>query len=116
MVGGAIPVFLIPEPDLDLAELIPFARVRYTWDEAGWYISSAYVNQRLFSFDLPLEIVRLYAASGSLSQPSALDLKAQILSNLQAVAVIDGRTQVVHMEIDMEWLNDLRRAPRNRAL
>ena len=93
-------MFLVPEPSLDLATLVPFVDVRYTWDEQGWYISSGYTNQRLFSFDLPLEVVRLYAASETLTPPLALDLKEQMLSNLQAIAVVQGRTQILHMELD----------------
>jgi hypothetical protein len=100
------------DPTLDLSELLPFTRVRYTWDEQGWYISASHDGRRLFSFDLPVEVVRLYAASGTLTPPEALDLKATILSNLQAVAVIDGRTQVLHMDLDQRWLAEVRRTGR----
>jgi hypothetical protein len=112
MIGNAIPVFLMSDPTLDLSELLPFTRVRYTWDEQGWYISASHDGRRLFSFDLPVEVVRLYAASGTLTPPEALDLKATILSNLQAVAVIDGRTQVLHMDLDQRWLAEVRRTGR----
>jgi hypothetical protein len=107
-IGGAVPVFLVPEPTLDLGSLFPSVEVRYTWDKDGWYISSAHRNKLLFSFDLPFEVVRLYAASGNLTQPAALDLKEQMLSNVQAVAVVQGRTQILHMDLDRHWLADVR--------
>lgn len=110
MVGSAIPLFLVPEPALDLGRLLPSIRVRHTWDAQGWYISAADDGRRLFSYDLPVEVARLYAASGTLTPPEALDLKANILSNLQAVAVIDGRTQIVHMDLDQRWLAEVRTA------
>jgi hypothetical protein len=112
MVGSAIPVFLVPDPSLELSALLPFIRVRYTWNKQGWYISAAHAGRRVFSFDVPVEVVRLYAASGTLTPPEALDLKATILSNLQAVAVIDGRIHVLHMDLDQRWLAEVRQAGR----
>jgi hypothetical protein len=106
-----IPVFLIPNPDVNLSQFFtsPEVWVRIYWDSEGWYIHSNQTNQELFSFDLPEEILKLYLTGGVLSPSRALDLKEENLSEIQLISTIRGRVDFITLQLNIDWLNEIRR-------
>ena len=57
--------------------------IRINYDNRGWYISNSETEQDMFTFDMPMEILDLYLKSGILMPSSALDLKVQILGEIE---------------------------------
>lgn len=108
MVNGTIPVFLVPEQSVQIADLQREELVSITWNREGWYIVSARTGNRLFSFDLPSEVLNLYAEAGALTRNRALDLKQDVFSELQAMAILDGHPQVLRLRLDQDWLRTAR--------
>jgi hypothetical protein len=112
------PVFLVPNPEVGLPHLSDIQEVRVSWDQNGWYLRSAQDSKIFFSFDLPPDLFELYANQGFLTADRALDLKADVLSDFQAVSFIDGRIRVITFGLDMEWLarvrSQLKEVPRVR--
>lgn len=111
--GGKIPVFLLPTHGT-LERVFATARqgshvyVRVFWDDDGWYLDDI-MGQRLFTFDLPDQIVSQYAQNGRLTQGEAINLKHQELSDFDAVLVWNGEVARVRFSLDGEWIDRLRR-------
>jgi len=104
------PIFLVPNPRIRLDELPAQSpvNVRIFWDDEGWYINSASDGQKLFSFDMPEEMLRLYLEGGNLSGDRALDLKQENLREIQFILTLGKRINFVTLRLDMEWINHLR--------
>jgi hypothetical protein len=109
MINRQFPVFLVPNPAINIAKLKSFYKVRIYWDNEGWYLRSAYDNKNLFSFDLPPKLFELYAEQGILSETSALDLKRDFLSNIQAILTLRERIKAITFRLDGDWLERVRR-------
>jgi hypothetical protein len=108
MINRQFPVFLVPSPEIRIAELENEYEVRIYWDDEGWYLKDRRDNIDLFSFDLPPSLFDLYADQGVLSASRALALKAELLGEIQAVVTVDERARVVTFRLDLNWLNRLR--------
>ena len=104
--AGRFPIFLVPSPTLSLDQLQDNYSVRISWNERGWYLSSQ--GENIFSFDLPTDVFEYYAEQGVLSPSRALDLKNDVLSEIQAITVVDDRIRVVTLKLDREWLSSVR--------
>lgn len=110
---GGFSIILVPVHERVIGGLGTRTRVRIMWDDDGWWLQDV-EGQRLFDFDLPEHLFRLYQRSGVLAEREALDLKQQHLSSLVAARVRDGVAEVVYLDLDQEWLAQMRRAPRRR--
>ncbi|MFQ5883751.1 MAG: hypothetical protein ACE5IO_01465 [Thermoplasmata archaeon] len=109
MIEKRFPLFLVPSPDLNIAELRDVYKVSIHWDiEGRWYLRSVFKDRILFSFDLPRDLFELYAEEGVLSPKRALDLKAEYLSSIQATIMLDGRIRIITFQLDREWLVQIR--------
>ena len=91
------------------------ARIHYWSDQPGtWYLNignQEYVEgrERHYKFFLPDRIMKEWGTS-SLSSDHALDLKEQFFSRVYifGASIIEGRLPFKVLEIDRNWLNDLR--------
>ena len=112
MISRRFPVFLAPSPDFDLQQLRDSQIVRIRWDDQSWYLYSR-DNVKLFSFDLPTELFSLYQTEGLLTERRALDLKEDMMSEIQLIlneiVETDHRnTEVVNLILDHDWIEQIR--------
>ncbi len=105
-ISGRFPIFLVPSPTLRLDQLQDEYTVRISWNERGWYLRSR--RENIFSFDLPTDVFEYYAEQGVLSPFQALSLKEDVLSEIQAITVINDRIRIVTFRLDREWLSSVR--------
>ncbi len=73
-----------------------------------WFLEDTRTNQRLFSFDIPQRLFELYAEDGSLSKERAIDMKADMLSDLQAILTLQGYPRLITFYLDRNWLDSIR--------
>lgn len=105
---NGFPLFLVPEDETNLSELEGQLQVRIRRDNAGWFLQNDH-GRRLFSFDVPLELLELYEDRGELTAQAAFDMKQQELNEMQAV-IADGQSlRVVKFLLDIPWLDAIRR-------
>lgn len=107
VLGGSFPIFLVPNPDIDLLNLENNIQVRIFWDQDGWYLRRP-DGQNLFSFDLPIELFNLYAEEGILSLGNAIQLKQEFLSEFIAYKTIAESIQIIRFQLDTDWLTDIK--------
>jgi hypothetical protein len=116
MLNKRFPVFLVPDPDLDLEYFENNSNdfyVRIYWDNNSWYIANGN-DQKLFSFNLPLELFDLYQSGGLLSQGEALNLKEDSMSQIQLFItdnnsnILPNSIKIVNLNLDPRWLNSIR--------
>lgn len=105
-VGRGFPIFLTPATPEVVDRLQPEMSVRVYWDEDGWYLRTG--DERLFSFDLPEELLALYMDRGELTPQRAIDLKEDYLSEIQVVYTRGREIHVTIFRIDLEWLARVR--------
>lgn len=113
-IAKRFPVFLIPSPSIDLNGLRSFYSVHIYWDQNGWYLRSSEDGSLLFSFDLPLVLFREYAEGRFLSASQAIELKAEYLSEIQAMLMIENQVQLVRFRVDGNWLSTIRERTERR--
>ena len=101
--GGQFPILLTPGPNIKLEALQAVKQVQLNWDENSWFVEAG--EQRLFSFDLPTELLAIYAVEGELSLSRTFDLKSTYLNEIQAFVTSDGSLNVLTLELDMSWLD-----------
>ena len=106
--GGGFPIHLIPSPDVSLRELPAHTKVRIFWDNQSWYLEDERSRRQLFSFDIPPQLLDLYAEHGNLTRSRALDLKSEALDKLQAVLVTDGEVRLITFDLDRDWIVKVR--------
>lgn len=108
--ASGFPLFLAPTSELPLSELQDRIRVRIRWhsDQEGWYLTDER-GRRLFSFDVPLELLELYAGRRELTPQRALDMKQQELNEMRAVVADGDSLRVIRFILDAPWLESLRR-------
>lgn len=102
-----LPLFLVPEPGINLTALPDVTRVRIMWDDRSWYLRTE-DGAPLFSFDLPELLFERYATQGDLTEPAALDLKEQTLSEIQATVFFGQQARFVRFVLDAEWVARVR--------
>jgi hypothetical protein len=106
--ASGFPVFLVPRRGLDLFAFEDVVDVRIYRSENTWFLAR-HRNDELFSFDLPAEVLRLYAAAGELSPSRGLDLKWNELRELRATVVDGDIVRVVRFRLDVPWFEAIRR-------
>lgn len=104
---SGFPLFLVPISELPLSDLQDRIQVRIRWDDEGWYLEDRH-ERRLFSFDVPLELLALYAERGELTPQRALDMKQQELNEMRAVVVDGDSLRVIRFLLDVPWLEAIR--------
>jgi hypothetical protein len=106
--ASGFPLFFVPASGIRLSAIEDPVHVRIHRDDVGWSIANAQ-GQRLFSFDVPIELLDLYAGRGELYPDRALDMKQQELYELRAV-IADGESlRVIRFLLDIPWLQAIRR-------
>jgi hypothetical protein len=111
LLNGRFPIMLIPEPDLQLNDIVnQTIRIFRGEDDLGWYIGRT-MQQRLFSFDVPRELLLLYADNDGLTRTAALNMKEENMSTIQLFVTSDDSIRVVILSLDMEWIEQLRARP-----
>jgi len=106
--AGGFPLFLVPVRGLRLDELEGRIEVRIYRGEPGWVLETRQ-RRRLFTFDVPFELLDLYSGSDELTPESALNMKEQEMHEIKAV-ITDGQSvRVIRFILDMPWLNAIRR-------
>lgn len=110
MLGNRFPIFLVPSSPETLQTIQDETQVRIFWDAQGWYLSPANGrrNEKLFSFDMPPDLFKLYDEQGVLTPTQAVDLKEQYMSDIQAIHVHNGYTRILRFTLDREWLRNVR--------
>ncbi len=109
VLGGRFPVLLAPGRAAREAILEEQMSVRVFWDQEGWYLRRPDSKQELFSFDLPEELLELYAKEGFVNAEGALNLKEEGESAIQAFEVREGRARIINFRLDQEWITAIRR-------
>ncbi len=112
MIAGRFPIFLVPNPSLNLNQIQNDHIVSIHWNrekrEKGWYLRSRSTGELLFSFDLPLDVFKYYAEQNVLSPAHALNLKEDVLSEIQAIVTSDNFIRIIRFRLDREWLSNVR--------
>jgi hypothetical protein len=108
--AGRFPIFLVPSPEVRTQAVREeyFVRIYRGQNDETWYLRDSVNNQNLFSFDLPRELLLEYANQGMLTERSALRLKEDTMSNIQAFWVEDQQVRLVRFRLDAEWAMGLR--------
>lgn len=108
MFGGRFPAFLVAAPNVDINELPQNVVVRIRWMQDSWYIDDSH-ERRLFSFDLPEELFRLYADARSFDRAGAAEMKGQVMSDFFAYQLGEnGVLRVIQFQLDQDWYNEVR--------
>ena len=109
MTDKAYPVFLVPETPEIVQELHDVIKVEI-WHSGrqDWYLSRSGERERLFSFDVPIELLQMYEEEGRLSPRRALDLSEYAFSQFRGFVVTDDTIRVVTFKLDKDWLERLR--------
>jgi len=101
------PIFLVPRnPDV-IYGLNESEVVQIFYDKNGWYLRRPSETENLFSFDLPIELFKIYATRSGLNSIQALHLKAERLGQLQAFLLKEGRVQLIQFKLDKDWIEKL---------
>src|SRR5438132_1408993 len=99
MIAGRFPIFLVPNPSLNLSQLQNdhIASIHWNRDkrEKGWYLRSRSTGELLFSFDLPLDVFKYYAEQNVLSPAHALNLKEDVFTEIQAIVTSDNFIRII---------------------
>jgi hypothetical protein len=106
--AGGFPLFLVPVRGLRLQELVGRIEVRIYRGDAGWILETPQ-RRRLFTFDVPFELLSLYSESGEHTPERALNMKEQEMHEIKAVITEGASVRVIRFILDMPWLNAIRR-------
>ncbi len=106
MIAGRFPIFLVPGSTTHIDELQDDYLVHIYWNEEGWYLRSG--GNNLFSFDLPPDLFEYYAEQGFLSSIQAINLKEDMLSEIQGIITVNNRLRIIRFRLDREWLSNVR--------
>lgn len=101
---SGFPLFLVPHAEtrfrLESLQDVMRIQVRYTRSE-GWWIESN--GSPLFSFDLPVELFRVFDQEGRLRSRSSSAMKRSEFEEIYAFRIRDGNVDVLVMQLDPEW-------------
>lgn len=125
MIDRQFPVLLIPDISIEFLiwrkqnRRIP---VRIRREQGQWFLETEDERYRL-SFDLPLELFRLYADNGHFSKEAASERKEERLGVIQAFYTGSNRmedaltsVQMITFELDRDWLEQIRRNIANQNI
>ncbi|PZO38900.1 MAG: hypothetical protein DCF19_15635 [Pseudanabaena frigida] len=119
------PIFLTASRDFNIEYLIQNPTIRIYRDNNKWYIvknNEEYLNlderDIIFSFDLPVDLFKLYADNKMLSKNRALDLKQEFMNSIQIIFKGRDRDRNImsslELKLDNDWLNGMRASLDNR--
>lgn len=118
--GGRFTVFLVPTPEwrerVRTRDFSTRLSVQIHFNDTGWFID--YEGIRLFSFDLPEEMVAYFSENGLLDAEQAWELKKRFLKQFQLFHVDERGPQIYWLELDREWeiaVETQRRETRRRS-
>lgn len=78
------------------------------WRSDLWFIDDKN-GRRLFSFDLPQELFRLYARAGDFSRLDVAEMKRQVMSDFFAYHLdANGTLRIIQFELVQEWYSEVR--------
>lgn len=107
IIARRFPVFLVPEPGVNLEE-IQDCDIEIHWYDTTWYVQLP--NHQRFFFNLPTTILEQYLAEENvLSELRALDLKANYLSKVQVMIKQGNTVRIVTWSLNTWWLESVRR-------
>lgn len=118
---GQFPIFLIPNPEYcqegntrQLRALLRETRstIRIRWDDNGWYIDDT-LNNRLFTFALPEQLLNEYARDGELPPNAAVDLKEAHMGSISILMTSQNGLESLSLWIDNDWIQEVRRGLEN---
>ena len=115
---GVLPrgfvVFLVSAPGLQINGLGAHGdaiRVRIMRDAdggRGFYIFHADTGQKLFSFDVPKDLFKVYAEKGSLTDEAGRTIKGDHLHTIHAFWVPEGREpRILTFRLDPDWCRNV---------
>lgn len=105
--GKTFPILLIPSPEFKISQLKEINQYKVRISEGEWFIESEN-GIKMFSFDLPIELLNLYFDSGIFNQESALNLKEDKLFELKMIVERENIISNYTLKLDRTWLNILR--------
>lgn len=112
MISRRFPVFLAPSPEFNYEMLRQSHSVRIRWDNQSWYL---YTDNdiKMFSFDLPTELFTLYETEGLLNPERALDLKQEMMSEIQLIINREPNqyyrgAEIISLYLDQNWIQEIR--------
>ena len=113
MLNHQVPVFLIPNPALEIHQVIgrlaEIDRIRVFYNAEGWFLTRAGNNDHLFSFDLPGVLFDLYSERGELSPERAVELKGDWLGEISIMVRLPYERPRLHtLALDQAWLASIR--------
>jgi hypothetical protein len=113
VVGRAFPVFLVPQPGLNLMEAHLGGSVEIGVPDpgtfAGWGVRLPGTSDSLFSFDLPEQVFAQYGGEGGLlSSRAAADLKEAMFTDFTAIYAPGQQVRVINFILDRRQLARMR--------
>ena len=112
MLGGGIPILLVPEPGLQLDRLAPVVKVKIRFNQESWFLESSEDSRIRLSFDLPEELFRLYARGHALTKGEAITLKEEMFVAFDAFWWQDSgelpTVRTMRFALDREWLQQIK--------
>jgi hypothetical protein len=109
MLGNRMPLFLTARQGLALDTLNLQEYVRVRWLEGAWFIERSN-GERLFSFDLPEELYKMYASRGALDRNAVANIKDNWMRRFYAYYRSDGAVRVIRFDLDDEWFSAIQQA------
>ncbi|MDF3822924.1 restriction endonuclease [Leptospira sp. 96542] len=110
MANWKFPIFLVPAPNLNLDNIKNKTKIQIFWDDNNWYILNQ-LGQNLFSFNLPLELFKLYAEDEILTEKRAINLKEAVMSKIQIIiptSEYEDEYRLINLELDLNWLKAIK--------
>lgn len=108
MLGQQFPVFVVAEDNLTLRTLGQAGQIRIHKRGPEWYIAEANGN-RLFSFDVPVELYRRYRDQDVSRRRANVDMKNDVFKNIYVFYEYEGTHRLVKLEMDEDWIKSLER-------
>ncbi len=106
--SGGFPVFLTPAPGVNLDRVVDGLHFRPRWDDDSWFLERD-DGARMFSFDLPEDLFRMYAHDGVLTAEAALNMKQAEMGRLQVIDTSHEHARIIQLYLDEGWIQTLLR-------
>jgi hypothetical protein len=108
MFGRQFAAFLVASREFDPAQIIERMIVRIRWLDGGWFIENQ-GGQKIFSFDLPEEIVERYTRRGELGVDVVAEIKNELMREFYAFYDSGQSQRLLHFLLDEAWFEPILR-------
>lgn len=108
MLGQQFPVFLVAENELTLRTLGQVNQIRIRKERQEWYIADPDGN-KLFSFDVPVELYRKYRDQDISRRQANVNMKNDVFKKIYVFYEYEGQHRLVNLELDEDWIESLER-------